>query len=272
MVAADVASPLVLATLGEFLDDHRELGAALAIIASIAVAWIVDRAMLHRGQRFAQALTRDDLTAAVDTRMRFLRRLTTLVILVIGATTAVAQFDGLNRLATTVLASSALLAAVIGFAARQTLANLIAGVMLTIAQPLRIGDSVTIEDESGTVEDVRLNYTVVRGGDGHRLFIPNERLASGVLRNDTIVDPLVSLEVDLWLPLELDSDAVLEALTTLAGEPVARIGEVGFEGVRYTLSRGMVPPRERLLHASALRADALRALREHGLLAGVAAS
>lgn len=215
---------------------------------------------------------RDDLTAAVDTRMRFLRRLVTLVILVLGVMTAIAQFDGLNRLATTVLASSALLAAVLGFAARQTLANLVAGVMLTIAQPLRIGDTVTVEDESGTVEDVRLNYTVVRGGDGHRLFIPNERLASGVLRNDTIVEPLVALEIELWLPLEADADRAIAALTGLDGGPVVRVAAIASDGVRYTISRGTVPPRERAAHASALRADALRALREAGLLAPLAAT
>lgn len=255
-----------------FLDEHREIGAALAIVVACALAWIVDRAIMHRGQRLAEAVIRDGLTAAVDTRMRFLRRLVTLTILVIGVMTAIAQFDGLNRLATTVLASSALLAAVLGFAARQTLANLIAGVMLTIAQPLRIGDSVTLEDESGTVEDVRLNYTVVRGADGHRLFIPNERLASGVLRNDTIVDPVVSLEVELWLAPEADADRALAALGAIEGGTVVRIAQVTTEGVRYTVSRGAVPPRERAAHASALRADALRALREAGLLSPVPAS
>lgn len=268
MVGPDVPTPLA----ATFLQDNAWVGAVVAIVVSIAVAWVVDRAILHRGQRLAAAVMREDVTAAVDTRMRFLRRLLTLVILVVGVMTAVAQFDGLNKLATTVLASSALLAAVIGFAARQTLANLIAGVMLTIAQPLRIGDSVTVEDESGTVEDVRLNYTVVRGGDGHRLFIPNERLASGVLRNDTIVEPLVGLEVELWLPLDSDADRVLSALAALEGTPVARIAEVTPEGVRYTISRGSVPPRERPQHASRLRADALRALRGDGLLARSAAA
>ncbi|MDO8211511.1 mechanosensitive ion channel family protein [Conexibacter sp. CPCC 206217] len=273
MVAADVVIPFVSAASSDgFLGEHRWAAAILSLLIAVVVAWVVDRAIFHRGKRFAEAVMRDDLTSEVDTRMRFLRRLTTLVILVIGAMTALAQFDALSQLATTVLASSALLAAVIGFAARQTLANLIAGVMLTIAQPLRIGDSVAIEEESGTVEDVRLNYTVVRGGDGHRVFIPNERLASGVLRNDSIVEPQIDLEVDLWLPLALDADAVLDALARIEGTPVARIGEVASEGVRYTLSRGTVGPRERPLHASALRADALRALRERGLLSELAAS
>jgi small-conductance mechanosensitive channel len=54
-----------------------------------------------------------------------------------------------------VLASSAIAAAIVGFAARQTIANAIAGVILAITQPLRIGDHVTFEGESGVVEDVR---------------------------------------------------------------------------------------------------------------------
>ena len=73
----------------------------------------------------------------------------TLVIVLLGGLFALSQFGGLNRLATGVLASSAIVAAIVGFAARQTLANLVAGVMLTIAQPLRIGDQVTVEDDIG---------------------------------------------------------------------------------------------------------------------------
>jgi small-conductance mechanosensitive channel len=272
MLAVDVPIPLVSATVGQFLRDNPWLGAIAAIAAAIAVATIVDRAILHRGQKLAAAVMRDEMTAAVDTRLRFLRRLTTLVIVMIGVMTAIAQFNGLNRIATTVLASSALFAAVIGFAARQTLANLIAGVMLTIAQPLRIGDVVTVEDQSGMVEDVRLNYTVVRAAEGHRIFIPNERLAGGVLRNDSIVDPLVAVEVELALPLELDADRVLAALAGLDGAPSVSVAEIAFEGVRYMITRGSAAPRDRPRQAAALRADALRALREAGLLAGAPAS
>ncbi len=184
----------------------------------------------------------------------------------IGLLLALSQFGGLSRLAAGLLASGALFAAILGFAARQTLANLIAGVMLTIAQPLRIGDRVTIEDQTGTVEDVRLNYTIVRGGDGGRIFVPNERLASGILHNDTIVEPLVALEVELWLAPAVDADAALAALRGLDGAPIARVAEVAAEGVRYTVARGTVPPAERGARQAELRADALRALRAEGLL------
>lgn len=250
-----------------FLDEHKnELTAALTVVGTIVLAALVDRALLHRGHRLATAVVRDELTPVIDTRLRFLRRLITLSIVVIGLLLALSQFGGLSRLAAALLASGALFAAIIGFAARQTLANLIAGVMLTITQPLRIGDRVTIEGESGTVEDVRLNYTVVRGGDGGRIFVPNERLAAGILRNDTIVEPLVGLEVELWLAPAVDADAALAVLSGLDGTPIARVAEIAADSVRFTVARGTIAPADRPARESELRADALRALRGAGLL------
>lgn len=250
-----------------FFSDHKnELTALLTVAGTIVLAIIVDRALLHRGHRLATAVVRDELTPVIDTRLRFLRRLITLSIVVIGLLLALSQFGGLSRLAAGLLASGALFAAIIGFAARQTLANLIAGVMLTITQPLRIGDRVTIEGETGTVEDVRLNYTVVRGGDGGRIFVPNERLAAGILHNDTIVEPLVGLEVELWLSQAIDADAALAALRGLEGTPIARVAEITADSVRFTVARGTIPPAERPARESELRTDALRALRSAGLL------
>ena len=78
-------------------------------------------------------------------------------------------------------------AAIIGFAARQTLANFIAGIMLAITQPIRVGDWVTFEGNYGVVEDVSLNHTVLRTATEQRIVIPNEKLAGGILKNDTLV-------------------------------------------------------------------------------------
>jgi small-conductance mechanosensitive channel len=251
-----------------FLHEHaHQLSALLTLAIAVALAIVVDRAIFRRGHALAVAVARDGLTPVIDTRLRFLRRLAVLGILLIGLLIALSQFGGLNRLAAGVLASGALVAAVIGFAARQTFANLVAGVMLTIAQPLRIGDHVTVEDESGTVEDVRLNYTVVRRSDGRRVFVPNERLASGILRNDSIVEPQVALEVDVWLAHAIDVDRALAALAGLDGDPLVRVAQVAADGVRCTVARGVVAPAEYAARASALRAEALRALREAGLLA-----
>jgi len=70
---------------------------------------------------------------------------------------------------------------------------------------------VTFEGQSGVVEDVRLTYTYIRGGDNRRIIVPNERLASSTIENFTIMDPRVDVEVTVGLPLEADPDRALEA-------------------------------------------------------------
>ena len=58
--------------------------------------------------------------------------------------------------------------------------------MLAVTQPIRVGDYVFVEDQYGVVEDIRLNYTFLRTLGGQQIVIPNEKLASGILRNDTL--------------------------------------------------------------------------------------
>jgi small-conductance mechanosensitive channel len=171
-----------------------------------------------------------------------------------------------NKLAAGLLASSAIVAAVVGFAARQTLANLIAGVMLTIAQPLRIGDQVTVNDQTGVVEDVQLNYTVLRTAAGRRLLIPNERLASEMLENDTILDDRVRPEASVWLPLAADTEIAAQRLASLEQGVVVQMAEVTPEGVRFAVLTEPVPAAERAAREADLRAAALRELRGAGLL------
>jgi small-conductance mechanosensitive channel len=200
--------------------------------------------------------------------VRFVRRLAVAVIVLLGLMGALAQFGSLNQLVTSLLASGALVAAVVGFAARQVLANAVAGVMLAITQPLRIGDHVEFEGESGTVEDVRLNYTYLRGDSGVRVVIPNERLAAGVLHNDTIVSPLGTVSADVWVALQADADRALVALVALPGVTDVSVAEITADGVRLEVAGEPVPSARRGARAAELRADALRALRSDGLLPG----
>jgi small-conductance mechanosensitive channel len=247
-----------------------EITAVVSILVSIVIAVIVDRAFVRAG-RVAEAAAsegRPAVSAVATTRLRFIRRLAVAVILLIGVMGALAQFGTLNNVMASLLASGALAAAVIGFAARQVLANAVAGVMLAITQPLRIGDHVEFEGESGTVEDVRLNYTYLRGDSGVRVVIPNERLAAGVLHNETIVSPLGDVTVDVWLDPTADADRALSALSTLEGVNHARVADVTPDGVCLEIAGEPVPAGERGERAADLRAMGLRTLRSAGLLPG----
>ena len=100
------------------------------------------------------------------------------------------------------LASSAVLGLVVGFAARSTLANFVAGVMIAINQPVRLGDRVSVGDAEGTVEDIGLAYTRLRTADNRRVLIPNEELANSRVTNMTIIDPVSLAQVRLTLPAD----------------------------------------------------------------------
>ena len=77
--------------------------------------------------------------------------------------------------------------------------------MLAVTQPIRVGDWVFVEDQYGVVEDIRLNYTFLRTLGDQQVVIPNEKLATGILRNDTLGDGVVGLDVAIWLPPTTDA-------------------------------------------------------------------
>jgi small conductance mechanosensitive channel len=252
----------LIVAAGASTDDYITAGVILA--AGFLLVAIVHRALRGRTRRLAEALGGPELSSVFDTRLRFLRRVIEASIIIVALALAIGQFTSLDRLASTVLASSAIAAAVVGFAARQMLANAIAGMVLAVTQPLRIGDLVTFEDETGTVEDVTLTYTWLRTGADARLIIPNERLAAGILRNDSIRSPVIALEASVWLAPDVDETAALAAVEALEDYRSARIAEVTDTGIRLQVAGPPVAPQERIEREGQLRAAALRALREAG--------
>ncbi|MGV1048197.1 MAG: mechanosensitive ion channel family protein [Solirubrobacterales bacterium] len=128
------------------------------------------------------------VSRSTKTRLRLLRRLVLAMIFLIVAMIALSQFTDLKRLATGVLASSAVLALIIGFAAQHTIGNLVAGVQIGISQPFRIGDLVSFEDTEGRVTDITLSYTYIDPGDGSSVVIPNQMLLEGIVHNHSTAD------------------------------------------------------------------------------------
>jgi small-conductance mechanosensitive channel len=226
---------------------------------AIVIAEIVDRTLARRGTKLTEGLS-----PVANTRLRLVRRLIFAVIVLIGVMLALSQFEDIKRIGTGLLASSAVLGLVVGFAARQTLANGIAGILLAITQPIRIGDLVTFEGETGTVEDVRLTYTFIRKANDTRVIVPNERLAQSTIENHTIVDPRVRVEVEVWLPPWADAPRALTAIAK-PGDLDVEIAQVEKDGIKLVASTWADSARERGSVAARVRAGILEKLRSEGL-------
>src|SRR3954453_15287601 len=146
-----------------------EISAAITLAVAILIAVIVDRLLIGRAVQATIRMDTGELSREARTRLRLIRRLLFLAIILIGVALALSQFTSIKRFATGVLASPGVLGIIIGFAARQVIANLVAGVVVAFTQPIRIGDLVSIGDVHGRVVDISLTYTSVDAGDGSQI-------------------------------------------------------------------------------------------------------
>ena len=241
-------------------NDDAVIVAIIAVVGALVLAWLLDRALTRIYRSRPQALRDQKL----DTRLQFGRRILEAAIIVGGILIALSQFAALDQIAASLLASGAIVAAIVGFAARQSIANAVAGMSLAVSQPLRIGDIVTFDGETGTVQDIRLTATYLKAASGAIVVIPNEMLAGGILRNETRDGATTSAEVSLWLPLTADAPAALDALERGLPDAECAIAETTPEGIRLTAARPGVAIADRAGIEAELRRSGLTALRAGG--------
>jgi small conductance mechanosensitive channel len=163
-------------------------------------------------------IARRDLPPEAITRYRVVRRSVTTTIIFVGLLTALLVIPQVRAVAGGLLASSAVIGIVVGFASQRTLGNFVAGLLIAFTQPVRLGDEVVVESTEGTVEEIGLIYTFVRTENGDRLVIPNEKLASDTIRNSTIRSREKVAEISLQVPLGKDLGAVVDRLKAIVAD------------------------------------------------------
>jgi small-conductance mechanosensitive channel len=214
-------------------------------------------------------MQRRPLPPEAATRYRVFRRIVTVVILVVGFFSALLAIPEVRAVAGGLLASSALVGIVIGFAAQRTLGNFVAGILIALAQPVRIGDRVEYGDLHGVVEEIGLTYTFIRTTDRRRLVVPNEKLASDSIVNSSIRNRETFAVVSVPVPLSTDLEAALDALRQdVADERDADVYLDSLDGNATLVVRAAAPDEltaERLERELRLRAH--RRLRELGVWA-----
>jgi small-conductance mechanosensitive channel len=167
-------------------------------------------------------IARHQLAPGSVTRYRVLRRSVVATIVFVGVMSALLVIPQVRAIAGGVLASSALIGLVIGFASQRTIGNVVAGILIAISQPLRLGDEVEVQGTKGVVEEIGLTYTWIRTRDNDRLVVPNEKLASETIRNSTIRSSESLAEVSVEVP----AARLRETVRRLEGE-----GEVYVSGL-----------------------------------------
>lgn len=233
----------------------------LVIGVVLAVTFVVTRWIDRRimgADRSPEALT----------RYKVLRRSIAVAIVTIGLLSALLVIPQVRAVAGGLLASSAVLGLIIGFASQRTLGNFVAGLMIAMTQPLRLGDWVEVAGVEGEVEEIGLMYTFIRTEDNARLVIPNEKLASDTIRNSTIRSAAKYAEVTVQVPPSTDLRPLVESLHGEAPGDRDEVFVSSLEGSPTLTLRVWTESEqaaERLEHELRLRVHAR--LRAHGIFA-----
>jgi small-conductance mechanosensitive channel len=149
----------------------------------------------------------DNLTARqIRTQITVLRRIFSLLVIVITVAIILMTFPEIHQLGTSILASAGIAGIVVGMAMKSTLSSLIAGLQIALTGPIHIDDVVIVEGEWGRIEEILTTYVVVRTWDLRRLVVPLSYFIENVFQNWTrrTADLLayVYIYVDYTVPVE----------------------------------------------------------------------
>ena len=188
----------------------------------IAGAWFLLRLLTQGAGRIQELAANDSEDPArirgLKTQLAVLQRVVASAIYMVSAALFLLQFEVVRNIGVSLLASAGIAGLVIGLAAQRPVSSLLGGIQLSVTQPIRIGDTVVVEGETGTIEEIRLTYVVVKIWDLRRLVLPMTYFLDKPFQNWSKgggqILGTVMLQVDYAADVELFRKELLRILGT----------------------------------------------------------
>jgi small-conductance mechanosensitive channel len=154
----------------------------------------------------------------VHTQVNIFTNIITFFIVLIALGFILISFEQIRKIGIGLFASAGIAGIVLGFAAQRVIGAVIAGIQIAFTQPFRIDDAVIIENEWGWIEEINLNYVVVRIWDKRRLIVPStyfiEKPFQNWTRNSAEIVGTVFIYADYTLPVQALRDELTRILNT----------------------------------------------------------
>lgn len=117
------------------------------------------------------------------TRVSILSRAATAIIVFVTVSLMLLGIPGVRSVGVTLMASAGLMGLAVGAAAQPALRSLIAGLQMAITEPIKLGDLIVIDGETGRIEELRMSYVVVRLANERRMIVPTSRFLDTTFQN-----------------------------------------------------------------------------------------
>ncbi|HEY6382879.1 MAG TPA: mechanosensitive ion channel family protein [Pseudolabrys sp.] len=204
---------------------YRETAEILARLLSMAVIGLIGWTAIVALQLSAAAYLRrfrldaDDnfLARKHNTQVRILLRVVDGIIVLVTIGAALMTIPSVRQYGISLFASAGIAGIAAGLAARPVLSNLLAGVQLAMTQPIRLYDSVIVEGEYGTIEEIGATYVTVKLWDLRRMVVPlsyfiEKPFQNWSRENSSSLIGSVMLYVDYRAPVPVIREKLMEIL------------------------------------------------------------
>ncbi|MEV7954955.1 mechanosensitive ion channel family protein [Streptomyces sp. NPDC087532] len=210
----------------EPVDDHQAgTGQVLTLVLIGASAWLVVRiavAVVDSVYARYAASTRDPARVRrVRTQVTLIQRVVTAIVATVAVGAMLLTFPAMRTFGTSMLASAGVLGIVAGIAAQSTLGNLFAGLQIAFGDMVRIGDTVVVDGEWGTIEEITLTFLAVRTWDERRITMPVSYFTSKPFENWSRGGAQMTGSVFFHLDHSAPVAAMREQLRDILGECAA---------------------------------------------------
>lgn len=232
----------VWAAISEFLSTYETLFRVLVIIAVALIVNLVLRFILRRGvRRFVQGVKKaqavlhtTEIVATPHLNARAIQRVRTLgtigrhiITWVIFSIAFVLVLSELGVNLTALLASAGIVAAGLAFGAQNIIKDILNGIFMVFEDQLGVGDWVSVGEVSGTVEDVGIRVTQLRGIDGTLWFVRNGEILTLGNSSQGWGRALIDITVDAVNDMDAVERVTLEAAREVATSTEFRSRVVG---------------------------------------------
>ncbi|MFE0174876.1 mechanosensitive ion channel family protein [Streptomyces sp. NPDC059002] len=172
----------------QIAEDHSAgIGRALSLVLIGSTAWLVVRiatAVVESSYaRYAAAHRDPARVRRVRTQVTLIQRVVTAIVGVVAVAAMLLTFPAMQAAGASLLASAGILGIVAGVAAQSTLGNLFAGLQIAFGDMVRLGDTVVVDGEWGTVDEITLTFLTVRTWDERRITMPVSYFTSKPFEN-----------------------------------------------------------------------------------------
>lgn len=207
-----------MTTIHSYFNLNSGIGIAVYSLCVILICWVLSRISRTTVILFLRKrLTKEKFGV---TRLKFTRNSLRFIFGLIGFLIIIFTVPIFRKQVGYIFSGAGILAAIVGFAAKDAISNLIGGLFIVLFRPFRVGDYIKLHDERmGIIDDITLRHTIIKTFENKRLIIPNSVISTESVLNFTIHETKIlsfnNFSIGLYSDIDLAKHIIIDEISKL---------------------------------------------------------